>query len=61
MNTFVCGCEMGEDCTKTTMCHVQSAIEDRDEQLDRIRDITSLDIMSFSMITRIKIVLEDKL
>ena len=60
MNTLECGCERGDDCTKTTMCHVQSVAEDRDELLDRIRDITKLDIMSFSMITRIKTALEGR-
>ena len=27
-NRYECGCERGGDCTKTTMCAVQSALED---------------------------------
>ena len=31
-NRYECGCERGGDCTKTTMCAVQSALEDLQEQ-----------------------------
>jgi hypothetical protein len=35
-NRFQCGCELGDDCTKTTMCHVQTAIEDEQEEIERL-------------------------
>ena len=28
-----CGCEVGGDCTKTTVCAIESAVEDAIEQL----------------------------
>ena len=31
---YECGCEYGESCTKTTMCAIQSALEDQREELD---------------------------
>jgi hypothetical protein len=33
-NNMKCGCEIGRDCTKTTMCQAQSAVEDYVERLD---------------------------
>lgn len=36
-NRFECGCERGGDCTKTTMCALQSALEDRDAEIERLR------------------------
>ena len=34
-----CGCEVGDDCTKTTMCHVQLALEDQAEEVERLQSI----------------------
>lgn len=36
-NRFECGCERGGDCTKTTMCALQSALEDKDVEIERLR------------------------
>ncbi len=33
-----CGCEVGDDCTKTTMCAVQAAVEDTREPLSDALD-----------------------
>jgi hypothetical protein len=33
MNNFECGCERGGDCTKTSMCALQNAVEDAVEEL----------------------------
>ena len=32
-----CGCERGGDCTKTTMCQLQSAMEDQAEEIARLK------------------------
>lgn len=40
-NIHECGCERGDDCTKTTMCHVQSAIEDSEETIISLRKTLS--------------------
>lgn len=37
-NRFECGCERGGDCTKTTMCALQSALEDRDAEIEELRE-----------------------
>ncbi len=37
MNTYECGCERGDDCTKTTMCFVQGAIEDHEEKYNELK------------------------
>lgn len=44
-NHLRCGCEDGYSCTKTTLCHVQTAVEDYEseiwnltEQLGNLRD-----------------------
>lgn len=34
---YRCGCEQGGDCTKTTHCAIQSAVEDREEQIELLR------------------------
>ena len=36
MNQYECACEHGENCTKTTMCKVQSAVEITES---RIKDL----------------------
>jgi uncharacterized coiled-coil protein SlyX len=38
-NRFECGCERGGDCTKTTMCQVQSAIEDSEERIAELEAV----------------------
>lgn len=35
-NRFECGCERGGDCTKTTMCQLQDALEDKDAEIERL-------------------------
>ena len=38
---FECGCERGDNCTKTTMCHVQTAIEmTREAGADALEQLT---------------------
>ena len=43
-----CDCEIGGDCTKTTMCAIQSAVEDRDEEIERltteVRDLQEIHV-----------------
>ncbi len=39
MNGFECGCERGDDCTKTTMCHIQSVVEDKDTIIEAAKDL----------------------
>jgi hypothetical protein len=40
--TCVCGCEQGGDCTKTTMCSLQNAVQDAvDERDNRIEELES--------------------
>ena len=34
-----CGCERGGDCTKTTVCAMNNALEDLREALDRVREL----------------------
>ena len=36
MKNDFCGCEVGENCTKTTMCAVQSAVEDKDARIEEL-------------------------
>ncbi len=31
----ICGCELGGDCTKTTECAIQAALEDQAEEYER--------------------------
>ena len=33
-----CGCERGDDCTTTTMCALQSAVEELEAQLDAYKE-----------------------
>lgn len=37
MKHYFCECERGGDCTKTTMCHVQSAIEEGREEIEGLK------------------------
>ena len=34
-----CGCEDGYDCTKTTVCHVQTVVEDYEYEIERLQGI----------------------
>ena len=36
MNNYKCGCERGDNCTKTTMCAIQLALEDQGEEIERL-------------------------
>ena len=42
MNDYTCGCENGENCTKTTVCHVESVVQDIEDaheiEIERLRD-----------------------
>ena len=38
-NYLRCGCEDGRDCTKTTMCHVQTAVEDYESEIERLHEL----------------------
>jgi hypothetical protein len=42
-NRFKCACEYGDNCTKTTMCAIDSAVEDQKSDfligLQRIQDV----------------------
>ena len=31
-----CGCEFGDDCTKTTMCYVQNVEDELDDEIERL-------------------------
>ena len=37
-NRFECGCERGGDCTKTSMCALQSALEDKDSEIEALKE-----------------------
>jgi len=39
MSHIRCGCEDGYDCTKTTVCAIQSAIEDKEAEIDALRPV----------------------
>lgn len=34
----ICGCELGGDCTKTTVCAIESALEDQADEIERLRE-----------------------
>lgn len=33
-----CGCERGNQCTQTTVCHVQSVVSDLEEEHERFKE-----------------------
>ena len=37
-NRYECGCEFGCDCTKTTICAIQSAVEEKQEEIDALQE-----------------------
>jgi len=45
VNNYECGCERGDNCTKTSMCAIQSALEDQsgdyEEKIERLTAVVS--------------------
>ena len=44
-NRFQCGCEVGRDCTKATMCMVQCAIESEKEKIEDLQAVVDAAIV----------------
>ena len=48
-----CGCERGEDCTKTTVCAAQARVEQLEETLRVVRDWAeqdTVDVYGYKML-----------